>query len=141
MNETKRLCPACGAANSLEAQRCYACGASFNLPVPLEHRLPVPWKEVGASLALGTATLALRAGLRLAKRLLEQRAARQVKVHERTPLLSKVGRRLLRKEETEQVRRERPQVRVWGRRVWGRWASDGTRQVEVEEFDWQAFDR
>ena len=73
------------------------------------------------------------------KRLLEQRAARPVEVHERAPLLSRVGRRLLGKEETEQVRRERTQVRVWGRRVWGRWASDGTRQVEVEEFDWQAF--
>lgn len=141
MTRTKRLCPACGAANSLEMEKCYVCGASFNLPVPLEQRLPVPWKGVGASLALGTTALALSAGLRLAKHFLEQGAVKPVKVHGLTSLPSKARKWLLRRGETEDVRRERPQVRVWGRRMWGKWMSDGTRHVEVEEIDWQVSGR
>ncbi len=143
MGRLKRLCPACGAANALESETCHACGAEMkaSLPVPAGERSPVPWKEVGASLALSAGVLAVRAGLRLAGDLLERRAARRMGLQKRTRLPSKVGRWLTRRGEVEEAPGQQPQVRVWGRRVWGRWRSDGERDLEVEEFFWQASDQ
>ena len=136
MNSLKRLCPVCGAANDLEAKTCYGCGAEVwsNLPVPAGDRLPVPWKEVGASLAVGAGALALRAGLRLAQHLLERKVARSMQLENRSSAQGEASTPLSR-----HVRAPaQPQVRFWGRRVRGRWRGGEAGQVEVEEIHWQA---
>ena len=138
MDRIERLCPACRAANAMERTRCHACGVDMRsyLPVPLERRFPVPWKEVGTSLALSAGALALRGGFRLAKHLLEKRS-RPTERRVQTRSLDRVRRWLSRRGEAEEVPGSRPQVRMWGRRVWGRWGSDGSSQLEVQEFYWQ----
>jgi hypothetical protein len=142
MNKIKRLCPVCGVDNPMERETCRACGAEMasNLPVPLGQRYPVPWKEVGASLAVGAGALALRAGVHLARHLLERQAATAVELTERTSLPSKVRRWLPRRGQADQAQRPRSQVQIWGQRMRGSWRSDGASHVEVEEFYWQADD-
>jgi hypothetical protein len=138
MDRIERLCPACKAANAIERTRCHACGADLTsqLPVPVGQRLPVPWKKVGTSLALSAGALALRGGLRLAKHLWEKRG--ELAEHNvQTRALDRVRGWLSRRGEEEQVPGPQPQVRVWGRRAWGKWGSDGSGQVEVQEFYWQ----
>ena len=140
MNSLKRLCPACGAANALEMELCRVCGAEVksNLPVPIGERLPVPWKEVGASLAVGAGALALRAGLHLAKHLVERKASSSIQLGARSGVPSQVRRWLSRRGQAEKVPPAQPQIRFWGRRVRGSWRSDGAGQMEVEEVYWQA---
>ena len=132
MANVKRLCPHCGVANSMDSEMCRACGGDMqsNLPVPLGERLPVPWKQVGTSLAVGAGALALRAGLRLAQHLLERQATRSIERREQRDITGKVTRWLARRHAPEtapQPQAPQPQarVRVWGQRVWGRWSSDG----------------
>jgi hypothetical protein len=133
MASVKRLCPECGAANSLDRYKCHACGADMrsNLPVPAGERLPVPWKQVGTSLAVGAGALALRAGVQVVRHLLQRKAARSMQLREQTGRLS-------RRQETEKAPRPTAQVRVWGQRLRGRLDRDGASQLEVEEFYWQA---
>jgi len=133
MVSVKRLCPECGAANSLDRYKCNACGADMrsNLPVPAGERLPVPWKQVGTSLAVGAGALALRAGVQVVRHLLERKAARSLQLREQTGRLS-------RRQETEKAPRPTAQIRVWGQRLRGRLDRDGASQLEVEEFYWQA---
>jgi hypothetical protein len=97
-------------------------------PVPAGERYPVPWKEVGTSLAVGAGVLALRAGLGLAKHLLERRAS--------SPLELK-GWLAGREAEAEPPQPSR-KLTVKGWRMWGSWSSDGARHLEVEEIHWQA---
>lgn len=139
MARVKRICPVCGAANPLEAERCHECGVDIvrNLPAIQESKLPVPWKEVGASLALGVTVLALRAGLHLLRGLLEGRGAQPSPLSRARSPLSQLGRWLHRKGEMEEARFSQPQVRVWGRRAWGMWRSDGASHWKVEEFFWE----
>jgi hypothetical protein len=122
----------------MERTTCSACGVNMMtyMPAPVEPRLPVPWKEVGTSLALSLGALALRGGLRLAKHLWEQRS-RSTEPRAQTESPGKVGRWLSRREEPEQAPALQPQVRMWGRRMWGRRERDGSSQFEVQEFYWQ----
>jgi hypothetical protein len=124
----------------MESEICKACGADMKsrLPVPLGQGFPIPWKEVGSSLAVGAGVLALRAGLHLARHLLERKAAKPPALRTPAPLATKTRRRLPRRRNVEEAASTQPQIRVWGQRVWGRWSSDGSSHVEVEEFDWQA---
>lgn len=140
MAGVKRLCPECGMANSLDRYTCHACGADMraNLPVPSEERLPVPWKQVGTSLAVGAGALALRAGVHVMRHLLERKAARSMQPRAQTGQSNEVGKWLSRRQETEDAPRPAAQVRVWGRRLRGRLDRDGARELEVEEFYWQA---
>jgi hypothetical protein len=126
MTELKRLCPACGAANALERQTCHACGTNLRttLPVPLGERLPVTWKQVGTSLALGAGALALRVGVELARQFLERKVTE----------LSEPDVTVERPAERQVAQ---PQVQVWGRRVRSRWWGGRPQDVEVEEFLWQ----
>jgi hypothetical protein len=135
----KRICPVCGAANPLEAERCFECGADIerNMPVIREGKLPVPWKEVGASLAVGAAALALRAGLHLLQGLLEKREAKPSPSDRALSPLSKLRRWLPRRGEEEEAHAPQPQIKVWGRRARGMWRSDGASHWEVEEFLWE----
>jgi hypothetical protein len=139
VDRIERLCPACKAANAMERSRCHACGADMmsHLPVPVGQRLPVPWKKVGTSLALSAGALALRGGLRLAKHAWEKRGE-LAEQRVQTRSLDKVKGWLSRREKGEQAPGPQPQVRMWGRRVWGRRGSDGSSQLEVQEFYWQA---
>jgi hypothetical protein len=136
MTNVKRLCPECGAANPMDSQRWYACGANLrsDLPVPLGETLPVSWKQVGASLVVGAAALALRVGAQMLADYLERRAAGQ---QEPVRLPTLVRRGLSQQDKAEEPTRHRRRVRAWGRRAWGSWQSDGASHVEVEEFYWQ----
>lgn len=140
MSNTKRLCPVCGAANPMTRDRCEVCSADMrsNLPVPLGARLPVPWKQVGASLAVSAGALALRAGLRLARDVLERKAIKAIQRRERADAPKALTRWLPRRKEATEAAPPQPQVRVWGKRVWRRWSSDGTSDLAVEEVYWQA---
>jgi len=140
MASVKRLCPECGVANSLEREKCHACGADMRskLPIPAGERLPVPWKQVGTSLAVGAGALALRAGVHVVRHFLERKADRSLSLRSRSALPNKVGRWLSRREPMQEAPRPQAQVRVWGQRLRGRWGSDGASQLEVEEFYWQA---
>ena len=133
MTAVKRLCPVCGAANSMERARCHACGADIqpHLPVPSGANLPVPWNQVGASLAVSAGVLALRAGLHLARHLLERKTGPSA-LHQPTTIAINVRGRSPRQRQVQETLR--PQLRIWGHRVWGSWSSDGAGQTEVEEF-------
>lgn len=139
MDKLERLCPVCRAANAMERIRCHACGADLtsHLPVPVGQRLPVPWKEVGASLALSVGALALREGVRLAKHVWEKRG-QPTERDVQTRSLDRVRRWLSRRAEGEETPGPQPQVRMWGRRVWGKRGSDGSGQLEVQEFYWES---
>lgn len=102
---------------------------------PSGERLPVPWKEVGASLALGAAVLAFKAGLRLMRQLLGRKAIGLKKPPEQHTLLRGVARWLPRR--GEELHQTQPRVRIWGRRVWGIWRSDGASRWEFEEVFWE----
>ena len=140
MANVKRLCPTCGAANFMESEICRACGGDMkrNLPVPAGERLPVPWKEVGASLAVGAGALALRAGVHLARHLLERRAAKTLESLVSRDLPIKTQGPLWRRRQVQDPTPSRAQVRVWGRRVRRRWGHGGAGDIEVEEFHWRA---
>ncbi len=140
MSSTKRLCPTCGAANPMARDRCEVCGADMrsNLPVPFEAKLPVPWKQVGASLAVSAGALALRAGLRLARNVLERRAVSAIQSRERADASRALTKWLPRRKKPTEAASPQPQVRVWGKRVWRRWNSDGSNDLAVEEVYWQA---
>lgn len=135
MTAVKRLCPVCGAANAMERARCHACGADIQpqLPVPSGSNLPVPWKQVGTSLAVSASVLALRAGLHLARHLLE-RKTRPVGLREPTAIPINVRGRSPRRRPGHEPLRPQPRLRIWGRRAWRSWSSDGAGQAEVEEF-------
>lgn len=135
----KRLCPACGAANSLERRNCHLCGAELqsSLPMPLGERFPVPWKEVGASLAIGAGALALRGALHLVRGLLEKKATRPVGLRDAISFPIRRRRRLAQRAEPEKPSLPQVQISFWGRRVRGWWGNDQVSQLEVEEFSWQ----
>lgn len=70
----ERICLNCRFANPVDAHYCNKCGAALErqLPAPPEEstalaqigrNLPVRWKQVGASLAVGVAALAAEAGM------------------------------------------------------------------------------
>ena len=139
MERVKRICPVCGTANPLRSERCCECGADIerNLPAVRQSRLPAPWKDVGASLALGATALAVRAGVHLLRGLLQRRGARPSVPSRAQSPLSGIRRRLPRRGKEEQARAPQPRVRVWGHRAWGMWRSDGASHWEVEEVFWE----
>lgn len=140
MTEVKRLCPVCGAANSMERERCEACGADFrsDLPVPIGEMLPITWKRVGASLALGVAALAVKAGLNLVSHLLERKTVKPTEFKVRKQPPAQESRWVPRRIEKQKTARRQARVRFRGWRAWGSWRSDGVSQVEVEELYWHA---
>jgi hypothetical protein len=145
MERVRKICPQCGAANPMEADRCVECGATMrgSLPILRESKLPVPWKEVGASLALGAAALAMRAGWRLLQALLERRDVEPVSLRTASSAVSSLGawrpRRGERPKrgEIQEAFPSEPQMRMWGRRVSGVRCGDGISHWEVEEFVWE----
>jgi hypothetical protein len=139
MTAVKRLCPVCGAANAMDRARCHACGADIQpqLPAPSESNLPVPWKQVRTSLAVSAGVLALRAGLHLARHLLE-RKMRPDELREPTATPIRVRGRSPRRGQGQAPLRPQPRLRVWGRRAWRSWSSDGAGQKQVEEFYYEA---
>jgi hypothetical protein len=139
MTAVKRLCPVCGAANAMESIHCHACGADIRsqLPVPAGGSLPVPWKQVGTSLAISAGVLALRAGLHLARYLLE-RKTEAAHLREPTTIPIQVRGRSPRQQRGQRPARPQPRLRIWGRRAWRSWSSNGAGQVEAEEFYYEA---
>jgi len=139
MEKVKRICPVCGTPNPLEAERCCECGAHIerNLPAIPESKLPVPWKEVGASLALGATAVAVRVGVQLVRGLLHRRGAGPSALSRAPSALRELRKHLPRRGKEEQALAPQPQVRVWGRRARGMWRSDGASQWEVEEVFWE----
>jgi hypothetical protein len=140
MEKVKRMCPVCGTPNPLKADKCGECGADIerNLPAIRESKLPVPWREVGASLALGATALAVRAGVHLLRGLLQRRGAGPSPLSGmQSRLKQRKGQRPRRSEEEVIARTPQPHVSAWGRRAWGMWRSDGTSQWEAEEFFWE----
>lgn len=83
----ERVCPQCQHGNPLENRYCGACGASIErqLPAPLGgsntepitaitiagHTLPVTWKQVGRTVAVGLTALAAEAGMAWLRRKVE----------------------------------------------------------------------
>ncbi len=83
----ERICPQCQHGNPLENRYCGACGASIErqLPAPLNssgsepitaitiagHTLPVTWKQVGRTVAVGLTALAAEAGMAWLRRKVE----------------------------------------------------------------------
>ncbi|MBC8162044.1 MAG: zinc ribbon domain-containing protein [Roseiflexaceae bacterium] len=69
----ERVCPACQHGNPLENHFCGQCGQSLEQQLPAVRQpaallrasaaLPVPWKQVGKTVAIGLATLAAEAGV------------------------------------------------------------------------------
>ena len=130
MTRLKRLCPDCGSANALERETCFSCGAEITADLaPIGESAPVPWKKVGTRIAVGAGILALRAGVYLVQRYLEQRAERYADAGSRSEGSAKpvrAGRRAV---------TQAPQTRVtmWGRRARGRRDRSGITDLEVEE--------
>jgi len=143
MDRVKRICPVCSTPNPLEAQRCYECGSDIetSLPAIRGSKLPVSWREVGTSLALGATALAVRAGVNLLRGLLQQRTTRPSPLSKAPSQPRRPKRRPPSRDQEEQVPVPQPQVRVWGRRAWGMWRSDGASQWEQEEFFWASTGR
>jgi hypothetical protein len=139
MERVRRICPQCRAVNPLEADQCVECGAEMvgDLPVLRESRLPVPWKEVGASLALGAATLAVRAGWHLLQALLERRHAHPVSLGRVPSDGDSLAKRPAKRDAVRRTPAAEPRIRMWGRRVSGVRRGDGTSQWQVEEFVWE----
>ena len=142
MGELKRLCPKCGKANPMGSHWCRACGEYMmsDLPARSEQKLPSSWNRMGASLAVGAATLALRVGLDLATSYLEKQMARaqhervkQERIRSEVPIMEPCW--SVSKPEAEPLAKTRG--RIWGRRVCGCWRSDGSGDVEVEEMSWE----
>lgn len=81
----ERICPQCGAGNPLNDRFCGKCGTTLErlLPAPrsssplvrLGAALPVPWKDVGRTLAVGAAALVAEAGIAWLRRRIEQGGA------------------------------------------------------------------
>jgi hypothetical protein len=143
MSELKRLCPACGAANPLENQTCRACGANIRstLPMPYSERLPVPWKQVGTSLAVGAGALALRVGVNLVRQVLERKAASVLENRAATRLPVRAAKEAAPAKGAAPAPQRGVHMRAWGRRVRSRWQGGRADDVEVEEFFWQGFRR
>jgi hypothetical protein len=79
----------------------------------------------------------LRAGLQLARHYLEKRAARLIERPEVPDSPLRVAERSPHREKKEVTPQKLPQIRVWGRRAWGKRRRDGETELEVEEFYWQ----
>jgi ribosomal protein L40E len=143
MEKVSRLCPVCGTANPLEAANCRECGSDVerDLPTVRESKLPVPWREVGAGLAVGATALALRAGVQLVRGLLQGRGRRTLSLSKGPSTLRELKKRLPLRGREEQAATSQPQIRMWGRRAWGVWRSDGASQWEVEEIQWEGTER
>ena len=139
METVRRICPRCRAPNARDAETCVQCGAEMSggLPTIREIKLPVPWREVGASLALGVATLAVRAGWHMIQALLERQSNKPVSLHRDQPARDLAERKPGRRYEAQRATGSEPQVRVWGRRISGICHGDGSSQWEVEEFTWE----
>jgi hypothetical protein len=77
----ERICPACQHANPLDDRFCGRCGAALErlLPAPRQdgqitlagRDLPVTWKQVGRTVALGAAALVADAGIAWLRRRIE----------------------------------------------------------------------
>jgi hypothetical protein len=77
----ERICPACQHGNPVSDQYCGKCGAQLerllparrvNQPLTLAGRdLPVTWRQVGRTVAIGVAALAAEAGIAMLRRYVE----------------------------------------------------------------------
>ena len=124
----ERICPACSADNSPEAERCTQCGSIFPQPLSvrpagvLARRIPVDMQrlqQAGKVVALGAVALALDAGASW----LKQRAG-----HKATPGTA-----------IQRARPARTNV-VERRRVWERYEGGELRQRVVEQTLWRIGD-
>jgi hypothetical protein len=80
----ERVCPECQHGNPLDNRFCGRCGASLErqLPAPTGggqtaitlagHSLPVTWKQVGQTVAVGLTALVAEAGMAWLRRKIEQ---------------------------------------------------------------------
>jgi hypothetical protein len=77
----ERICPACQHGNPLDNRFCGSCGHALEQQLPAVRQqaalalrgvaLPVPWKQVSKTVAIGLATLAAEAGLAWLRRKVE----------------------------------------------------------------------
>jgi hypothetical protein len=78
----ERICPACRYGNTVDSHYCAKCGAALERLLPAGPReptaltiagrsLPVSWKQVGRTVAIGAAAMAAEAGLVWLRRRLE----------------------------------------------------------------------
>lgn len=78
----ERICPACQHGNPLDNHFCGQCGHALEQHLPAVRQpaalviggvaLPVPWKQVSKTVAIGLATLAAEAGLAWLRRKAER---------------------------------------------------------------------
>ncbi|GAB4111793.1 MAG: zinc ribbon domain-containing protein [Roseiflexaceae bacterium] len=81
----ERICPACRYGNTVKSHYCNKCGAPLEQLVPanqeshalmrIGRNLPVNWRQLGTTVALGAAALAAEAGLAWLRRRAEAPAA------------------------------------------------------------------
>ena len=126
----ERICPSCAADNTVEAERCHACGASFPRPLArratgaLARRKPADtarWQQAGKAVALGAVALAVEVGASW----LQQRSARKAPREQGTALA-----------------RPRPQRTgfVARQRVWETYEGGELRERVVERTMWRLSD-
>ncbi|HIC94961.1 MAG TPA: hypothetical protein EYP09_12065 [Anaerolineae bacterium] len=134
MEEVKRICPLCGAANPLEGRICVRCGADMRQSLPAAPGAGplVPWREIGGALALGAAYLALELGWRLLRRRL-----RKLALPSRRSMLPEVMRRLLRREPAPKAEERVGELSLYGERVW-EVRQRGARFWGAERFLWRS---
>ena len=134
MEEVKRICPLCGAANPLEGRICVRCGADMRQSLPTAPGAGplVPWREIGGALALGAAYLALELGWRLLRRRL-----RKLALPSRRSMLPEVMRRLLRREPAPKAEERVGELSLYGERVW-EVRQRGARFWGAERFLWRS---
>jgi hypothetical protein len=81
----ERICPACQHGNPLDNRFCGSCGHALEQQLPAVRQpaalalpgasLPIPWKQVSKTVAIGLATLAAEAGLAWLRRKAEGASA------------------------------------------------------------------
>jgi hypothetical protein len=77
----ERICPACQHGNPISDQYCGKCGAQLERMLPARRAsqpltiagrdLPVTWRQVGRTVAIGVAALAAEAGIAMLRRYVE----------------------------------------------------------------------
>jgi hypothetical protein len=68
MSEVRRICALCGEAVPLEGRYCARCGYDFESALPAQqNNLPINMTKAALPVLAGAATLALRAGWKLAQ--------------------------------------------------------------------------
>jgi hypothetical protein len=82
----ERICPACRFGNTIDSHYCNKCGSSLERLVLAKpeattaltlarHNLPINWKQLGTTVAIGAAAMAAEVGLAWLRRRTESGAA------------------------------------------------------------------